>query len=83
MFLVGLCSKKQLQLSRSFHAASNNGRLAGQTDHKLYLSGFVQGYGLAFVHTGSLVFEKLAPDKVSTMTVAQEKDYEEKPEVGT
>jgi hypothetical protein len=37
MVLVGLCSKKQLQLSSSFHAASNNGRLAGQTDHKLSL----------------------------------------------
>lgn len=46
-------------------------------DHKFYLAGFVQGYGLGIIHAGSLAVEKYAPEKASQMTIAEKRDYEE------
>jgi hypothetical protein len=47
------------------------------TDRELYVAGFVQGYGQGTLHAGSMAMEKLAPEKVSSMTPAQKNDYNE------
>lgn len=47
------------------------------TERDLYLTGFVQGYRQGILHGGSMAIEKLAPEKVSSMTPAQKSDYEE------
>jgi len=47
------------------------------SDRALYLSGFLQGYKLGIVHAGVLAISKLSPEKVSTMTPAEKKEYDE------
>jgi hypothetical protein len=47
------------------------------TDHKLYLSGFVNGYSMGILHASTLTLEKYAPEQVSALTFAQKKDYED------
>jgi len=47
------------------------------TDREMYIDGFLMGYKLSSLQTGSLFLAKFAPEKVSSMTAAEKKDYEE------
>lgn len=46
-------------------------------DREMYLSGFVEGYRMGTLQAGSAAIAKFAPEKVSTMTPAERKDYQE------
>jgi hypothetical protein len=46
------------------------------TEHKFYLSGFVQGYALGAAHAGSMALNRFAPEKVLTLPPAEKSDYD-------
>jgi hypothetical protein len=75
LLCVGWCLGKG-QMATHF-PGGGDWRALSNADRELYLSGFVEGYRQGTLHAGSRAIAKLAPEKISTMTEAEKKDYQE------